>query len=337
MHNAKKQTMVEKRVLLKDIAREVGVSVTLVSFVLSGKEKEQRVGKAVAEKIRRVAEEMNYRPNLLAQSLRHGRTYTIGFVVADISNPFFARLARVIESRANERGYSVIFANSNENAAQFQKILSTLRNKSVDGFIIVPIEHSQEEIMRLQQESVNFVLLDRYFPQIDTSYVAIDNYTAACNATRLLLGKGCVSPLYITYKSDLIHMAERRRGFLDTVAAAGIKGEIAEIRFSSIKEEIETVMKTRVLTGRQHDSIFFASNTLSQYGLKCLFSEQKKIFEQLPIVSFDYSDSFDFTSVPYLLQPIEEMGVRAVDILVDMIEDKQTQSVKETLPVQLIV
>ena len=331
--------MAEKRVLLKDIAREVGVSVTLVSFVLSGKEKEQRVGKAIAEKIRRVAEEMNYHPNLLAQSLRHGRTHTIGFVVADISNPFFARLARVIECRANERGYSVVFANSNEDDAQFQKILSTLRNKSVDGFIIVPIEHSQEEITRLLHENVNFVLLDRYFPQIDTSYVAIDNYTAACNATRLLLNKGCATPLFVTYKSGLVHMTERRRGFLDTVAAAGGKGEIAEVRFSSIKEEVEAVMQNRVLTGRQHDSIFFASNTLSQYGLKHLFSEQKKIFEQLPIISFDYSDSFDFIMppVPYLLQPIEEMGVRAVDILADMIEDKLLQSLKETFPVKMIV
>jgi len=329
--------MAEKRVLLKDIAREVGVSVTLVSFVLSGKEKEQRVGKAIAEKIRRVAEEMNYRPNLLAQSLRHGRTHTIGFVVADISNPFFARLARVIECRANERGYSVIFANSNEDDAQFQKILSTLRNKSVDGFIIVPIEHSQEEITRLLHEDVNFVLLDRYFPQIDTSYVAIDNYTAACNATRLLLDKECAAPLFVTYKSSLVHMTERRRGFLDTAAATG--GEIAEVRFSAIKEEVEAVMKNHILNNRQHDSIFFASNTLSQYGLKYLFSKQKKFFEQLPIVSFDYSDSFDFIMppVPYLLQPIDEMGVKALDILVDMIEGQQSQSIKETLPVKMIV
>ena len=333
--------MTEKRVLLKDIARELGVSVTLVSFVLSGKEKEQRVGKEIAEKIKQVAERMNYRPNLLAQSLRNGRTYTIGFIVADISNPFFARLARVIECRANELGYSVVFANSNEDNAQFKKIISNLRSKYVDGFIIVPIEHSQETILKLQQEGVNFVLLDRYFPQIDTSYVAIDNYTAAYNTTRLLLERGCVSPLFIAYKSDLIHMTERKRGFLDAVAAAGskVKGEIEEVRFASLASEMKVVIKNRTSNPKQHDCIFFASNTLSQHGLKCLFAEQKKLFEQISIVSFDYNESFDFInpSIPHLQQPIEDLGNYAVNILTDIIEDRQTEPKKETLPTQLII
>ena len=332
--------MTEKRVLLKDIARELGVSVTLVSFVLSGKEKEQRVGKEIAEKIRQMATKMNYRPNLLAQSLRNGRTYTIGFIVADISNPFFARLARVIECRAHDLGYSVVFANSNEDNVQFQKIISNLRSKYVDGFIIVPIEHSQETILKLQQEGVNFVLLDRYFPQIDTSYVAIDNYAAAYNATRLLLEKGCVSPLFITYKSGLIHMNERKRGFLDAVAAGNkIKGEVEEIRFASLATEMKTTLKERVLIQKQHDSIFFASNTLSQHGLKYLFAKQKELLEQISIVSFDYNESFDFInpSIPHLQQPIEDLGNNAVNILTDIIEDRQIEPVKKTLPTQLIV
>lgn len=104
----------EKKVSIKDIAKEVGVSTALVSYVLNNKEKEARVGKQIAEKVRRVARRLNYSPNLIARSLQSGRTNTLGLIVADISNPFFSYIARVIEDAANQHGYTVIIGSSDE-------------------------------------------------------------------------------------------------------------------------------------------------------------------------------------------------------------------------------
>ena len=95
----------EKKVALKDIAKQIGVSAALVSYVLNGKEKEARVGAGMAEKIRKAAAELNYQPNLIAKGLKMGKTKTIGLIVADISNPFFSGIARIIEEEAKKDGY----------------------------------------------------------------------------------------------------------------------------------------------------------------------------------------------------------------------------------------
>ena len=104
-----------KRTSLKDIAAKVGVSTALVSYVMNGQEKEKRVGSEIVEKIREAAIELNYKPNQIASSLRKGSTNTIGLIVADIANPFFGQLARIIEDEASKYNYIVIFGSSDEN------------------------------------------------------------------------------------------------------------------------------------------------------------------------------------------------------------------------------
>lgn len=100
--------VITKKISLKDIAEAAGVSTALVSFVLNGKKKEYRVGEETAQRILKIANEMNYQPNLAAKSLRSGKTETIGLVVSDISNPFFSQLARVLEDEAARRNYTVL-------------------------------------------------------------------------------------------------------------------------------------------------------------------------------------------------------------------------------------
>ena len=123
-----------KRVSLKDIAKEVGVSTALVSYVLNNL-KEGRIRKEIAERIREVAKRLNYRPNQVARSLKTRRTHTIGLIVADISNPFSSSLARIVEDEAAKVNYTVIFGSSDETAAKSEKLIDTLLNRQVDGLI----------------------------------------------------------------------------------------------------------------------------------------------------------------------------------------------------------
>ncbi len=109
-------SQLKKRVSMKDIAEAAGVSTALVSYVLNGKEKESRVGEEMAKKIKVIARELNYQPNHVAKSLRSGKTHTIGLIIADISNPFFANIARVVEDEAKRSGYTVIIGSCDENA-----------------------------------------------------------------------------------------------------------------------------------------------------------------------------------------------------------------------------
>ncbi|MFM8450029.1 MAG: LacI family DNA-binding transcriptional regulator, partial [Haliscomenobacter sp.] len=100
--------MKPKKVLLKDIAKIVGVSSAAVSYVLNEHPMAARIGKEVAEKIRKTATELNYQPNQIARSLKTQKTYTIGLIVADIANPFSAQIARLIEDASKQEGYPVL-------------------------------------------------------------------------------------------------------------------------------------------------------------------------------------------------------------------------------------
>ena len=151
-----------KRVSLKDIAKKAGVSTATVSYVLSKKEN-SGISAEVSEKIKKIAEELDYRPNQIAKSLQSGKTLTIGLILADISNPFFAHIARIIEDEAKKHDYTVIFGSSDENASKSRDLIQFLTNRQVDGFIIAPAEDSEKDIKLLKKQNIPFVLIDRFF------------------------------------------------------------------------------------------------------------------------------------------------------------------------------
>ncbi|MFA6590207.1 MAG: LacI family DNA-binding transcriptional regulator, partial [Bacteroidales bacterium] len=128
----------KKKVSLKDIAQAVGVSSALVSMVLNGKAKQYGIGEEATRKVLAKAKELNYQPNIMARGLRSGKSHLLGLVVADISNPFFAILAREIERAASERGYTVIYGSSDEQPGHLCTLMNTLANQGVDGIIVVP-------------------------------------------------------------------------------------------------------------------------------------------------------------------------------------------------------
>ncbi|MCH5715298.1 LacI family DNA-binding transcriptional regulator [Niabella hibiscisoli] len=139
-----------RKSILKDIAREVGVSVALVSYVLNNRF-ENRINKDVAEKIRTTARRLHYQPNQIAKSLKTNKTFTIGLVVADISNPFSSGLARIIEDEGAKYGYTVIFGSSDEDLVKFETLTNAFINRQVDGLILLPPAGSEPLLLRLQQ------------------------------------------------------------------------------------------------------------------------------------------------------------------------------------------
>src|SRR5690554_7210904 len=134
----------EKKVSLKDIAKMVGVSPSLVSMVLNGKTKQYRIGEEVAKRVVETAKEMNYAPNLTAKNLRSGKTQLVGLIVTDISNPFYSAIARIVEDRANELNYTVLISSTDENSDNTERLVEVLLNKGVEGLILVPCDGSME-------------------------------------------------------------------------------------------------------------------------------------------------------------------------------------------------
>lgn len=332
----------EKKVSIKDIAKEVGVSTALVSYVLNNKEKEARVGKQIAEKVRRVARRLNYSPNLIARSLQSGRTNTLGLIVADISNPFFSYIARVIEDAANQHGYTVIIGSSDEQASKSASLINAFLNRQVDGLIIAPAEESEKQLQKLLDDKFPFVLVDRYFTGLNANSVHIDNYQSSFQAVEHLIKKGYRRIGMMAYETALPHMQERIRGYNAALKANGIRTKrrwLQKAGYTTLEQDVQKGLRN-ALSGRDApDAFFFATNSLAVSGLKYIYREGIRVPEELGVISFDESDAFDFfySPVTYVRQSIEDIGRRALDLLMNQIKNPAGKKEQAIIATKLIV
>jgi len=328
------------RVSIKDIASRLGVSAAAVSLVLNNKEKNGRVSEVLAERIRAEAQTMNYEPNRFAKGLRSGRSETIGLIVADISNPFFAHLAFHIQEHAEKFGYSVIITNTNEKLDKMEKNISILKSRQVDGFIIVPTEHGEKQIEKLVREKYPVVLLDRCFKAIDVSYVVVNNYQVSMEATNLLLNMNCKRIAHITYKYKIPPMQDRKEGYIAAMTHRGLYDPklIGEVDFWTMADEIPDIVMDLLSNDEKVDGFFFSSSSLAFNALKKMIALKLEIPKDIKVVCFAKNDIFELANypIPYIQQPIPEIGKRAVELIIGHITQKDLPNVHEVLQAKLV-
>ncbi|MBP1616613.1 MAG: transcriptional regulator, LacI family [Bacteroidetes bacterium] len=313
----------KKRVSIKDIASDVGVSTALVSYVLNNK-KEGRISKEVAAKIKQAAIDLNYVPNQIARSLKSQKTNTIGLIVADIANPYSSQIARIIEDEAQKHDYSVIFGSSDESAEKTQNLILLLLNRQVDGFIIALPEHAEKQLSYLNGIGIPFVLFDRYYPEIETNFVAIDNYKAASEAIQHLRDNGRKQIGIVSYETSLYHLSERKRGATDLLQDSSM---VVNVRINHLDEDVKEGIDKLLNIEDPIDALFFTTNLLAISGLKYLNSLEIKVPEQIAVVGFDETDAFDlfYAPVTYVKQPMEELASQSLKLLLDAIADPETK------------
>ncbi len=313
-----------KKVGLKDIAEHVGVSIALVSYVLNGQAEIKQVSKENAQKIKAAAELLNYRPNQIAKSLKMHKTHTIGLVVADINYRFSTGITRAIEAEAKKANYTVLFGSSNENEDTFAELVNVLINRQVDGLILVPVENSQDQIKMLQKAEIPFVLIDRNFPEITTNHIALDNYKAAYIATAYLIKQGHKRIAFINYDTNMFHLHERNRGYLEALKDNNIAFDedwLQQINSNNRVGDIDQSLDKILNLDQPCDAVFFATDTLAINGLKYLNKIKAKVPQDISVLSFDESEAFElfYNLVTHLRQPVEAMGKAAVDTLLELI------------------
>jgi LacI family transcriptional regulator len=330
----------QKRVSLRDIAEKVGVSIALVSYVLNGREKEMRVGSEVVKKIRKAARELNYQPNQIARSLRMQSTKTLGMIVADIANPFFGSLARIIENEAMKFGYTVVVGSSDENPLQSESLVTVFMNRQVDGFIITPAEGSEQQIRQLLDSQVPVVLLDRYFPGIDASHVVLDNRKASFDATTHMLSHGTRHITMVAYQQNLSQMEDRIGGYEDAMLHHGLGKaiQVEKIRKEHIQEDMRKMFDELSPGSRPGTGLIFANKALALAGLYCIRQQSLKVPGDIDFIGYDGGEAFDLFSPPltFIRQPVTQMGKSAFSILMDLI-DGTGKVRKEWLLPELII
>ncbi|MBQ7194517.1 MAG: LacI family DNA-binding transcriptional regulator [Bacteroidales bacterium] len=310
----------KKKASLKDVAQAAGVSISAVSFVMNGKQKQYRVSDELAARIKKIAKAMDYTPNGFARSLRKGTNYTIGVIVSDISNQFFADLVRNIEASAEEFGYMALFASSDENPEKMADLVEKMISKGVDGFIVVPCAGSAASVELIENRSIPFVLLDRYFPEMRTSYVALDNYKAAYDATMHLLSQGFKKVAMVSYDASLNNIKGRENGYCAAIQDAGHEVILKKVNMSAMGKTCDKAMSSILEAGA--DAILFATNSITIQCLEYINRHDIRIPEDLGLVGFDGGSVFDFFYAPltYVDQPLERMARKSVEVLIESIE-----------------
>ena len=331
---------VKKRVSLKDVAQYVGVSTALVSYVLNGQEKEKGVSPEMTVKIRKAIAKLNYQPNLIAKSLKSGKSHTIGLIVADISNPFFSAIARVVEDEAKKHGYALIIGSCDESAAKSRDLEDVFLNRQVDALIMTPAAGTQKQIKELMKRTP-VVLVDRYFDNLKVDSVRVENYQSSLAAVRHLIQSGHRRIAMVTYRTQLLHIHERIEGYKAALAESAIPLNpdwVVEISYEQLEPDTARALGS-LLKSKSIDAVFFATNSLAVCGLKVINTLGIKVPDQVAIISFDESDAFDlfYSPVTYIHQPIDAIGREAVQMAIGRIQDSARESRRVTIPATLVV
>ncbi|NJX14419.1 LacI family DNA-binding transcriptional regulator [Tamlana crocina] len=311
-----------KKYSLKDIANDLNISKTTVSFVLNNKGDENKISANTQKRIKEYAKKNGYVPNQLARGLSRGKSETIGLIIPNISDTFYSKVAGVIEKEAQEQGYTVLFSSSYEDPKKEGKLIHSMLNRQVDGLIIASTQQNQKEIDFLKKEKFPFVLFDRYYPDKDTDYVVVDNYLGTKKITKHLLGLGRKKIGLITLKPGLEPIAQRLQGYKDALIDFDIKPEeshIVEIERESYFKEIENAIINLVSGEKTMDAIVFSTHYLASQGLRVLKKLSISVPKDVAIVSFDELSAFDIVDPPItsVIQPTNEIGSTAVNILLN--------------------
>lgn len=331
-----------KNASIKDIAALAGVSTTTISFVLNGKAAEKRISKELVSKIERIARKLNYTPNQIARGLRTGKTHSVGLMVEDISNPFFASLAKVIEDEADKHGYKLMYCSTENNEVRARDLLKMLEYRQMDGFIITPTLELRKEIELLVQQKKPLVLIDRYFPDYDTSYVAVDGYKGAYEATSHLVKQGYRQIGIVTTNLDQVQMRDRYKGYAEALKDFHLgarKSSLLKIPFNAERKEAVALISEFLQRQPCPEALFFTTNYLGIYGLESLRSLGMKIPDDMGIVVFDDHDLFRLytPAITVIAQPITEIGKLAVDMLIGQLSKKPRKHHQHTLAPTLMV
>jgi LacI family transcriptional regulator len=330
-----------KNVSIKDIAKEVGVSTTTVSFVLNGKAREKRISEDLKERIMETAGRMNYRPNQVARGLRTGQSFTLGLIVEDISNPFFAQLARHVEDHADKSGYTVMFCSTENDETKAANLLYMLQHRQMDGFIIIPTPGMRDELASFVDAGKPLVLVDRFFPDLDACHVAVDNYKGAYEAVELLVKKGRSRIGLVTIDSSQVQMREREQGYRAALSSHGIgfvPERVLRIPYDRAEKSFSDLLTDMLDSQPDLDAFFFTTNYLGAQGLDVVKKAGRRIPEDMAIVCFDDSILFRLgsPSVSVVAQPISELGQVAVRLIIDMISGRPIGDRKVVLSPDII-
>lgn len=317
-----------------DVAKRAGVSTAVVSYVLNNGPRS--VAPKTKEKVLRAVEELGYSPNAVARALKVRRTNTIGLLVPDISNPYFAELSKAIEDSAFVRGYSLLVGNSSNDPSRELMQIETFRARQVDGLLLVRTTRHNDKVLA-HLDSLPTVVLDRIVPNERLSSVLVDNFGGAYAAVKHLIDHGHRMIACIGGPAGAPLADERVRGWVTAMAEHGLPTTDLSVRGAySRLGGYEAALE--LFERKERPSAVFASSDLQGIGvLRACYEKGVKVPEDLAVFAFDGTSEAAFTAPPLSVvqQDMGRLAESAVSLVLS--ELIAANPVHHTAPFELVL
>jgi LacI family transcriptional regulator len=311
---------------LKDIAKELGVSVVTVSKALRDI---PGISRDTRARVLKVAKKLNYGPNLAARGLVTGRTFTVGLVIPEMVHPFFAQIAKSIGIVVHARGYSLVVSSSEENPDIEKQAVERLVARSVDCLLIASTQRSFEIFKWVTQQGIPYVLIDRKFEGRTANFVGVDDITMGTLATEHLIAMGCRKIAHIG-GTRLSSAAGRKKGYELTLARHNMT---VDPRYVVLEEHVDTPAnetgyesaKTLLRLSPRPDAMFCYNDSVAMGALMACLDAGLRIPEDVAFVGCGNSHFDDFLRVPLssIDQKSEAIGQHAGELALRLIESKK--------------
>ncbi len=319
---------------MKDIARELGVSVVTVSKALRNHDD---ISEETRARVLQRMRDLNYRPNLAARALVTGRSFIVGFVVPGLLHSFFGEVAKGLTNVFRKKGYGLVMSTSEEEPELEQQEIEQLLARRVDALIVASTQVSADSFRRIEEQNVPYVLIDRQLEDLDASFVGVDDQSVGLMATEHLIQCGCKRIAFM-YGTSLSPALGRLKGYRQALEKHGLA-----LRPEYVRPHDETgdatdyaayaTMKELLRLSEPPDGVFGFNDQFAVNAMKAVLDAGLRIPEDVAFIGSGNIQHADFLRVP--LTTIDQnsiaIGERAAKIALGMIESKTPVKPKTVL------
>lgn len=321
----------------KDVAELAGISPAVVSYVLNGGPR--NVAPETRARVLAAIEQLDYRPNGIARSLRVNRTMTLGLVIPDTSNPYFAELARAVEEAAFDAGYTLLIGNATESQARQTTYVRTFLQRQVDGLLLVPAHGSVTCLEELRDSQKPWVLLDRRLAEFgDVPHVLVDNRGGARVVTEHLIGHGRRVVACIAGPRDVMPTTDRVAGWRGALRAAGMRPRQALVRHVPFGRRAGYEAALDLFAHDPPDAVFVASDEQALGVLRALAELGLTCPDDVAVASFDgiAQAAYSVPALTTMAQPFPRLGQEGLSHLLARMAAPAAEPAESVLPVVLV-
>ncbi|WP_418508525.1 LacI family DNA-binding transcriptional regulator [Corallibacter sp.] len=331
----------KRKITLKQIARELDVSISTVSKALRNS---KEISEDTRQKVQAFAKLYNYRPNNIALSLKNRKTKTIGIIIPEIVHYFFSKVIRGIELVANKRGYNVIVGLSNESFDKEVINMEMLANGSIDGFILsiskeTLLQQDYHHFYETINQGMPIVMFDRVVNEVNCDKVIVDDLKGSKKAVEQLIVNGCKNIAIITTKDYVSVGRLRTQGYLEALEENKMEPQselilkiVEELDSEDHLEDLEAEIEQLLVNNKKIDGVFAVNELYALTAMKVARRLKKKIPEQLQVIGFTDGvlSKHATPSLTTVSQHAEEMGKKAAELLINKLENEDEEEYFET-------